>query len=194
MAALAGALPIAPVPGGVQRLCQQKHRVFDSDKVCFSGSADTTGTAEKTAKGYIINGYWQHAALANDATAFVLNCVETKNGDPVKGDDGTVQLVRVLLLSEEVTIMPTWNGMGLTATASHDFEVKNITVPIERILDTNEPKSQLALYQFPQLYLFESAIAVTMLGMTTHFVDLCKLLFTEKKNKSGIYLSRAIPT
>jgi alkylation response protein AidB-like acyl-CoA dehydrogenase len=185
----AWAITYCACAGWFSGFIDKDNKLLSGDKVCFTGSTDINGTAEKTAKGYLVNGYWQNAALANDATAFIVNCVETKNGDTVKNDDNESQLVRVILLASEVEVLSTWNGMGLAATASHDFEIKNVTVPFDRVLDTADAKSTLPLYQFPQLYLFESAIAVTMLGMTTHFTDICKLMFTEKKNSSGINLS-----
>ena len=160
--------------------------IFDDPKVCVAGSGMTTGTAEKTRKGYVINGRWPHASGGPDATVFTANCIIMQNGKPLKDENNKDVVRSFLFLKEEVTLLNTWNTIGMVATSSNGYEVKNITVPEERIFKINDtPKIDAPLYNYPFLQLAETTLAVNISGMAIHFTDLCQKIFSERKNRDG---------
>jgi alkylation response protein AidB-like acyl-CoA dehydrogenase len=165
--------------------------IFSGEKVLVAGNTDAHGTAQKTGAGYTINGKWAFASGAQDATAFVANCIVTQKGTPVKDSNNEPQVVSFVLLKNEVTVVPSWNAMGLVATASHGFEIKDQVVAADRAFKVSGDAAKVAsqLYQFPYTELSEAALAVNVSGLAFHFLDLCEALFAEKKNSRGTLLS-----
>ena len=65
------------------------NEIFADRKVCFAGSGAVGGTAQKTEKGYRINGHWKYASGALHATIFTANCLlQDENGNDVLNEDG----------------------------------------------------------------------------------------------------------
>ena len=166
-------------------------KIFGDAKVCLAGSGASTGTAEKTTGGYIVNGKWGHASGAADATIFTANCVVMKKDKPVKDDAGHDKIITVALLKSEVKVTENWNAMGMVATASHDYETHNVTVPEDRTFTIagQAAKADAPLYQFPFQQLAESTLAVNMAGMAAHFMDMCLDIMAERKTKDGVLLT-----
>lgn len=161
--------------------------IFSRDHVCFAGSGAPTGTARVTENGYEVSGYWKYASGSLHATIFTANCVLTKNGVPVCNDDGSPLVRAFFFKKEEVILHFNWNGMGMVATGSHDFEIKSIHLDHSRcfIIDPKHAVTKLTLYQFPFLQLAEVTLAANLSGMAARFMDLCEILFEERiKHKS----------
>src|SRR4051812_18359259 len=93
----------------------------DDSNFCIAGSG-AVGVATKEPMGFRINGSWKYASGSVHATAFTVNCM----------DPETQQVSSFFLLPGEVTVHPTWNSMGMVATASNSFEVKDRLVGPER--------------------------------------------------------------
>src|SRR5690606_26840694 len=53
--------------------------IFINPQACFAGSGAVGGTATKTSKGYLINGFWEYASGALHATIFTANCILKDN-------------------------------------------------------------------------------------------------------------------
>ncbi|HXS37122.1 MAG TPA: hypothetical protein VN721_10510 [Flavipsychrobacter sp.] len=161
--------------------------IFAGEHMCLAGSGAATGIAEIVDDGYKITGKWLHASGAPLATVFTANCVVTQNGKPVKDETGQSVIRSFAFLKDEVTIIHTWNSMGMKATASHAFEVKDLFVPKERCFKIAEEEIQIndPLYRYPFLQLAEATLAANISGMAIHFLDLCEALFKEKRNSKG---------
>jgi alkylation response protein AidB-like acyl-CoA dehydrogenase len=117
--------------------------LFGDPGMCLAGSGTASGRAEEVDGGYRVNGRWGYASGAAHATAFTANCVLYKNGEPqmqggggdglARGETGGSPLVRpFLFLREEVNVDNDWNAVGLVATGSHGFSVRELWVPAER--------------------------------------------------------------
>lgn len=152
------------------------------DKVCIAGSGAVTGNAEETSKGYLINGVWKYASGALHATAFTLNCNITRNQRPVYNDDGSPKIATFILKANEVSILHTWNAMGMIATGSHSFEVKDLLVPLDRMFLIRPDTTLLEdpVYRYPFLQLAETTLAVNMSGMACRFLDLAEEILHTK--------------
>ena len=157
-----------------------------TEKVCIAGSGSVAGTAEKTATGYLVNGKWPYASGSAEATAFTANVKVTENGHPVKGSNGADKVISLVFLKSEVTVADDWNAMGMSATSSNSFEVKNLNVGAERAFTANEDaKVNSSLFHYPFMQFAEATLAINLSGMAFHFMDLCKAIIDDKHNPDG---------
>lgn len=156
--------------------------IFADRTACLAGSGAPNGTATKSGDGYIINGSWKYASGALNTTHFTANCKVTENNQPVLNENGEQLILPFVFKKSEVTVIPAWNYMGMVATGSHSFEVKELWVPATRsfkidaaFMVVNKPQ-----YAYPFLQLAEATIAVNIAGMVIHFIDLCNDAFAAK--------------
>ncbi|WP_295798907.1 acyl-CoA dehydrogenase [Mucilaginibacter sp.] len=157
-------------------------QVFDNKTVCLAGSGAVGGTAEITPGGYIVNGTWKYASGAHHATHITANCSIIKNGVPVLTDSGEPLVLPFIFDKKDVTILPAWKYVGMVATGSDSFEVKDLQVPFNRQFKIDAAAAVISapLYQYPFLQLAEATLAVNLSGIAIHFTDLCEDIFVEK--------------
>ena len=155
---------------------------FYDEKVCLGGSGIANGTAEVLADGYLINGSWKYATGEPHLTHFTASCRLVKNGDFFTDENGVPIIQSFIFKKEEVTIIKDWNTMGLKATASNTFEVKNLKVPKNRmfIIDPKHSTIDSHLYHYPFLQFAETTLAVNTLGMAKHFLDEARLIVNQR--------------
>ena len=156
--------------------------IFKAHDACLAGSGAPQGTAELQGDGYLINGLWNYASGALHASHFTANCIVTENGTEVLNEKGEPHVLPFLFYKGEVEVIEAWNYMGLTATGSHSFAVKNLKVAKGRSfkIDPNFAVVDTPLYKYPFRQLAEATLGVNMCGMAIHFVDLCRYAFVEK--------------
>lgn len=157
-------------------------RLAGEEEMCFAGSGAPTGVAELTHNGYKINGYWKYASGSLHATAFTANCALYENGRPQCNSDGSPVVRAFLFLKNEVKLHRHWNSMGMIATGSHSFEVRNLTLPRQRcfIIEAEHAVLKDPIYTYPFLQLAETTLSINMTGMVMRFLDLCGLIFSDK--------------
>jgi len=160
--------------------------IFKDEKVCFAGSGGATGRAIRCEGGYQVNGFWKYASGSRHATVFTANCVIEENGNIQRDADGSPRVRPFLFYKHEVTLHPTWHAMGMIATGSEAFEIRELQVPVDRCFTINahEVVIQDPLYLFPFLQLAETTLTVNLSGMATRFIDLCAPLFNEKMQRA----------
>lgn len=167
-------------PSLVRELVTDKH-------VCFAGSGAATGIAEERGDGYRINGHWKYASGSLHATVFTANCVLHKEGRPQLNSDCTPIVRAFVFQRDEVILHPHWNSMGMIATGSHSFEVKELIVPAHRCfsLAPGDAVVNTPVFKYPFLQLAETTLSVNMSGMAMRFIELCDLQLSAKKSPSG---------
>jgi alkylation response protein AidB-like acyl-CoA dehydrogenase len=144
-------------------------RVFAHPRMCIAGSGMAAGRAERLPDGgYRVNGQWGYA-----------NCVIWADGAPVPGEDGQSTVLPFLFLREEVEVLDDWRAVGLVATGSHGFVVKELEVPAERCFVIDD-----AIF----LPLAEATLAVNSCGMAGHFVECFEEVFEKRKG----HLTKAV--
>ncbi len=160
--------------------------VFAHPNVCFAGSGAVTGTANKTKRGYAIEGHWKYATGSLLASVFTVNCQVRENGNLLYNSDGSPVVTSFLLKREEVVVHDTWTCMGMIATGSHAIEVKNVVVPLNRSFQIHPSHTTLSqhIFKFPFLQLAETTLAVNLSGIGYRFLELCGELFSTKKSKA----------
>lgn len=150
--------------------------IFTHPKACLAGSGQATGVAEVQEGGYKVSGQWSWATGAPHATVFTANCVLQKEGAPLLDVDGQPLVQAFWFRRDEVEVQPMWYTMGMIATASYSFEVRDLLVSPERCFTLDPQKAGLPdpVFQYPFLPFAETTLAVNFSGMATRFMDLCR--------------------
>src|SRR5882724_11511693 len=161
--------------------------LFSDRRSCFAGSGRASGIARITATGYEVTGRWKYASGAPHATAFTANCLLEKDGALLQNEDGSPMMRAFLFLKDEVIVHKDWNAMGMIATASHSFEVRQQQVGRDRCFTIDSHHSFLPqpIYRYPFLQLAETTLAVNSAGMAAHFIDLCEGIFARRSDHAG---------
>lgn len=161
--------------------------VFSNTQVCLAGSGAATGKAIVTDNGYTVSGSWKYATGAPHATHFTANCIIEKDGEPVTDKAGNFRISSFIFNKDEVNIIRDWNCIGMKATASHSFTVNNLHVAENRSFTIDAAHASLSqpVFHFPFVQFAELTLAANYSGMTTHFVDLCLVLFHERVKRKG---------
>lgn len=156
--------------------------LYTDHKVCLAGSGKPSGTARITDDGYVINGQWNYATGALHATAFTTNCIIEKDGVTLQDAAGQPLYQSFWFHPHEVTIHPNWHTIGMIATSSLGFSIKELQVPFDRAFVLEPGKAVLpdAVFHFPFLQFAEVTLAVNYAGMALRFLELSQDVFEEK--------------
>lgn len=160
--------------------------IFGHAEAVVAGSGAPDGRAERVAGGYRVSGCWRFASGAPWASVFTANCIVTEAGEPVVADEGT-PLVRAMCFEPPaVTIIESWNPLGLRGTASHDFRVTDVFVPERRSFSLAEaPREAGALYRLPFAVLTELPVASVALGIAAQALAAFAGLARRKRVQPG---------
>jgi alkylation response protein AidB-like acyl-CoA dehydrogenase len=164
--------------------------IFSNWRMCIAGSGAPSGEAHPVSGGYRISGKWDYASGAMHATAFTANCV-------VVSDEGQRDVRPFLFRPEEVIVHKTWNTIGLVATGSHSFEVRDVEIPADRCfaIEPGEAKDGDPVYRYPFLQLAEATLTANLAGMGMHFLDCCGELFRQRERlAAAVKLEEALST
>jgi indole-3-acetate monooxygenase len=140
--------------------------------VMFAGVIQPAGTAEGVNGGWRVNGRWPFASGCQDADWIAVNCVLTRDGQPLPGPvEGTPATSVIILPARNVRIEDTWHSLGMEATGSHHIVIQNVVVPKENRLDlADRPFAPGPLYNAP-MHLFTVLHASLAVGMAEGAVD-----------------------
>lgn len=156
-----------------------RKEVFQDPKVCLAGSGFVGGKADLQGEEYLVSGHWSYASGALHATHFTANCELLENGKAVLDQKGNPIVKAFILKKEEVEILDGWSYMGMIATGSHAFKTENLRVPLNRAFVILPEKATLkgAIYRYPFLQFAEVTLAVNILGITRHLIELIENAF-----------------
>ena len=143
------------------------------EKACLAGSGATTGTAEITDEGFVINGEWNYASGAHHATHFTANCLIKNSHSEVLDDSDKPLVLTFILDKKDVELLATWKYTGMVATGSHSFKIENLKVGKERCFRIAPGFTTIdeKLYKYPFLQLAEATLAANISGIAIHFVE-----------------------
>jgi alkylation response protein AidB-like acyl-CoA dehydrogenase len=156
--------------------------IMTNPQLCLAGSGASTGTATISGDGYIINGTWKYASGAHHATHITANCI-IKNGEQtVLNNEGEPLILPFIFDKKDVRIFPAWKYVGMMATGSDAYEVKDLYVDKNRCfkIDPQYTVVNKPLYRYPFLQLAEATLAANLSGLAVHFLDLCGPAFDER--------------
>jgi alkylation response protein AidB-like acyl-CoA dehydrogenase len=97
-----------------------------------AGSARPGGRAWAVDGGFRVKGRWNFASGIQNARWLYCTCIMMDDETPVLTPAGTPLLRAVWVPRESVTIVDTWQVMGMRGTGSQDFTVDDVFVPERR--------------------------------------------------------------
>lgn len=150
--------------------------ILATEQVCLAGTGVPSGTAEREGDSYRIDGRWDYATGADIATHFTFNARLLDGGEPLT-DAGNEPVVKAFVVpAAEVEVIPDWRGMGLRATSTHSFAIRDLRVPTELsfTIDGACATTGGPLYQFPFLSLALATFAADISGMAQQFGELAR--------------------
>ncbi len=157
--------------------------LFCNPQVCFAGSGKIGGIAQETQDGYLVNGKWSYVTGTPHTTIFTANCQIQREGKLLTNADGSPYYKSFFFNPEEVTIIRDWNTLGLIATASHSYEVKDLKIGFNRTFSIDGASRTIdhLIYQYPFLTFAELTLTINHLGMQQHFLEQAQLIFNSIK-------------
>ena len=146
-------------------------QIFKTSKpTILGGSGGVFGTAEKIGDDYKISGTWRYATGANYLTHFTLNAEIYENGKALLNEDGSPKIRSFILPKNDVKIVEDWNTMGLKASVTHSFEVKNVFVSKRFSFIYNEFNQPQDIFKIPFSVFADLTLWVNYVGMVQHFL------------------------
>ncbi|MFI2380203.1 acyl-CoA dehydrogenase family protein [Streptomyces sp. NPDC018964] len=155
--------------------------VFGDPRSTAVGVWSPTARARAVEGGVVVSGRWTFCSGVSHADWLFAGCVrETADG----GADAAGPDLRVVAVpTSQLSVLDTWNTIGMRATGSHDCEADEVFVPDRRVLSVVDgpPAGADALYRFPLFGFFAAAVAAAALGNARGAVDDLRALATAKK-------------
>jgi len=151
--------------------------IYADRDVVLAGQFRPSGTAVQAEGGYRVTGRWPFASGIMHSRWLMGGCQIVERGGAATGEARMMFLPR-----EDATVVDTWDVGGLRGTGSHDFEVKDIFVPVSRAVSFADPPVEPGpLYNMPSIAMFATMIASVPLGIARHAIEAFKQLGGVKK-------------
>ncbi|CAD0218404.1 hypothetical protein [Chryseobacterium sp. JV274] len=159
--------------------------LFTNSNICFGGSGMVGGTAEKQNDNtYIINGLWNFATGAPHLTHFTLNARITENGKPIIDNNGNEIIRSFIVPKEQAEIIPNWRSMGMKASGTYSFTLKNLIVSEDYSFVYDHFFTDDILDSIPFRVFADLTLLVNYLGTASHFIEEAELIRPEISFKS----------
>ena len=137
----------------------------ETPNLVFAGATFPIQPAKKVEGGIIVNGRWPFGSGCMNASLVAVGVSVPGNGDEVFKQ-------MAVMPRDQITIDPTWNTIGMSATGSHTMVVKDVFVPDDMILLRDAPTSIKAPeYLYPTVTLAAQVLAVCGLGTAQAAID-----------------------
>jgi alkylation response protein AidB-like acyl-CoA dehydrogenase len=135
--------------------------------------------------GYRLSGRWAFVSGGRHASWLGGHAsVIEADGSPRRDADGEIVVRTLLLPAGEATWTSAWDVLGLRATGSDSYEVKDLFVRHDHSFIRDDPaerRYQAPLYLFPQMSLYASGFCGTALGIARAMLD----AFTESSRSTS---------
>ncbi|APA68706.1 acyl-CoA dehydrogenase [Janthinobacterium sp. 1_2014MBL_MicDiv] len=165
--------------------------IIGTPRVCLGGSGAATGHADEEGDGYRITGSWDYASGAPMATHFTLNAQLRANGVPLLDGAGKPRIRAFLVPAAQVQPVPSWNSLGMRASASHSYRIDGQWLGKEHGF-TISPDTATAdgpLYRYPFYSLAYVTLAANVAGMASHFMKLAEECMRHRRHaRAGLPL------
>ncbi len=119
----------------------------------LGGSIRPQGRARLVEGGYRVEGRWDFASGIHHARWVVCPCVVLDGDKPVLTKAGTPKTRIMWLPAERITIIDTWDVIGLRGTGSHDFIVSDVFVPQTHTSSLADVPHESGPLYIPRLFL-----------------------------------------
>ncbi len=137
------------------------------------------------ADGYRLTGRWAFVSGGRHATWLGGHAsVIEADGSPRRDADGEIVVRTLLLPAGAATWTDAWDVIGLRATGSDSYEVKDLFVRHDHSFIRDDPaerRHQAPLYLFPQISLYAVGFCGTALGIARAMLDAFTELAVDKR-------------
>jgi len=157
--------------GNLQQCKAQDIFVNAETSPCLGGSGGVSGTAEIIDDHYRINGKWSYATGAPYLSHFTLNAEIQENGRKIPNGHGLPKVLSFVIPKEAVQVIEDWNTMGLKATATHSFEVKDVMVHKSCSFFYNECYLPNPIFKIPFALFADLTLWVNYIGIAEHLLE-----------------------
>jgi alkylation response protein AidB-like acyl-CoA dehydrogenase len=157
----------------------------------IAGALNPTGKGVEVGGGFRVSGRWSFASGCDYATWLIAGFVVMDGEHPRLGAEGMPELRLGLIPAGDCEIIDTWHTAGLRGTGSHDFEVRDTVIPIERTVMLPrffigpEPRPGTA-YRTPFADLGGTTLAAVGLGIARDAIDSFRTMAAGKTPAIGI--------
>lgn len=145
--------------------------LFAPPEAVIAGTSYVGGRARRLPKGFCVSGYWRYASGAAYATLFTAQA-------EVEGEG----IAAFAFRREEVTLIPEWEPLGMRATSSWSFEVRELVVPPERCFRVGQRlwEPGLSVYALPFSLFAYASIGAVAVGLARALAEEAELLGCER--------------
>jgi alkylation response protein AidB-like acyl-CoA dehydrogenase len=142
-----------------------------------SGAFAPTARGFNVSGGYRVSGRWPFASGCKHASLQASGLIVfDENGDPRIGTDGSPLHRLAFIPSTALSILDTWDTVGLRGTGSHDTAVKDLVVPHEHTITFGDrPWADDAVYRMPLFTVLAPCLASAALGIGRAALDAVEL-------------------
>ena len=141
-------------------------------------------TAVPVEGGYSVTCDLSFCSGMHNSTWLGAHCVVLEDGEPQKDANGKIKLRTMLIPKSEIDINHIWDVIGLRATGSDGYALKDHFVPAENsvLRDRDGELTYLApLYLFRQTNLFASGFSGVAMGVARSMLEAFKKLSVDKR-------------
>lgn len=153
-----------------------RHQIFagNPDRM-IAGTLAIGGTATRVPGGFLVNGQWSVASGVSHCDWVIANCAVRTGDRAQRRSDGSIEQSVVWVPRTDVEVIENWVAMGLRATASHDFAIRNCFVPSAYAFsDWSQISCERTLVATPTASLTALMVASVLLGIAGRSVELLK--------------------
>jgi len=103
--------------------------LFGRDRgAILAGQLAPMGRAEVDGDGYVVSGCYRFGSGSDQTTHMLGGCLVYRDGEMVMRDNGLPEVVAAVVPNDRVEFKGNWDVMGLSGTASVDYEIAPIRV------------------------------------------------------------------
>ena len=103
--------------------------LFGTDReAVLAGQLAPMGRAEVDGDGYVVSGSYRFGSGSDQTTHMLAGCLVFRDGEMVMRPNGMPDVVAAVIPNDHVEFKGNWDVMGLSGTASVDYEVAPIRV------------------------------------------------------------------
>ena len=147
--------------------------IYGDPASCTGGHALPMGRAVPVEGGLRVSGRWQWGSGSDHCTFIGGGClVVDEEGHRAPRADGLAAPF-VFFARDEVELLDTWDVMGMRATGSTDYEVRDLFVPEGRWAEPQlgRPVVDAQLYRFPFMAALALGVSAVSVGLARRACD-----------------------
>ncbi|GAB4190398.1 MAG: acyl-CoA dehydrogenase family protein [Wenzhouxiangellaceae bacterium] len=145
--------------------------MFPDVDMITGSTLTTTGHAEIVDSGYHVSGRMPFSSGCEHSDWFVVGCLVYRDGEQCFHDSGIPVTRQCFVPRHAVTILDTWDTIGLRGSGSHDLEIAGHFVPEAQSFSFQDFKP----YRMSPLYVFPMSILLNFssvpLGIASSVID-----------------------